>query len=648
MPSLIGNKPNQVPTNGDLGRLAYMDNLDSFTSKTVMDTDITNIAPSLNLDFANSKVLDPRITFTRASTATFYNGISSAVAEQNLLVYSQDYTQSAWQKQNLTNTANSTTSPDGTTTASTLTASAGSAFHILNSFPATNIGTGTYTVSAYLKAGTSNFCSLNVFTSAGGWCTATFNLSTVAVTQTTGTVAFVYVGATITSVGSSWYRVTLTFTSTVTTVQASVAINSSATPTLGSFGLETWTALGTETIQVWGAQLEQRSAATAYTPTTTAAITNYIPTLSTASAGVARFDHNPITGESLGLLIEEQRVNLATYSDDFSNAAWTKNASATISSNSIVAPDGTLTGDKLVSANSTNSFAVYNYAMATLAASTYTFSCYAKAGEATWFSMLLYQGTGGNHPTAYYNLSNGTLGTVSGASASATITPVGNGWYRCTLTGTTQALSGGGALYIASGNGSTSYVGNGFAGLFIWGAQLEAGSFATSYIPTVASQVTKIADNPLITGTNFSSWYNSKEWTVYVEADSYAPNSANLPLFSISDGGAVSNKINVDTGTNLRTFNYSNSVNNYGLTNLATASNNTMFKVITAVAANDVAATANGNAVKTTSAMSLMPQNISRLALFDETGNLRLNGHMKKLTYYPRRLPNSELVEMTA
>ena len=116
-----------------------------------------------------------------------------------------------------------------------------------------------------------------------------------------------------------------------------------------------------------------------------------------------------------------------------------------------------------------------------------------------------------------------SAGWTRGQSA---ITSVGNGWYRCIISGTTDtALSVNVRIALASTYSTTInqvYTGNGYSGIFGWGAQLEAGSFATSYIPTVGTALSRAADSASMSGVNFSSWYNSSQSSFYIEFDTFS------------------------------------------------------------------------------------------------------------------------------
>ena len=517
MSLLLGTAPNQVPTNGDLGSMAFEDvnavNIGGGSiTGTLLGTDATayqlvansypSTPPSLMLDFANSKELDPRITFTRASTATYYDGVTNAVAEQNLLLQSQAFT-TTWGINSVVVTLNSTVAPDGTTTGSTITpnTTAGTAHGIIQS--AGVIG-NQYAYSVYAKS--NGYTNIQLYGDFSANFNATFDL-TAGTAATTG-------GATVSIVnaGNGWYRCIAVFT-----MATSNRLNIQGFPTgatASNYG-NTFTGDGTSGVFIWGAQLEQRSAVTAYTPTTTAAITNYIPVLQTAASGVARLDYNPTTGESLGLLIEESRVNLLTYSTAVGGTNWiTTSRNGTITLTGDIAPDGTQTASWYQEDTTANQRAVFQgQAVAT---GTYTVSVYAKSyGVGVNRYLSVYPQTAGN-AYAIFDVRNGVvLATGAAQYVSSSITSVGNGWYRCTVVLTTTAGTLNNNFYITNSTTSpaVSYTGDGWSGIYIWGAQAEAGAFATSYIPTVASQVTRAADAASMTGTNFSSWFNVSEFT---------------------------------------------------------------------------------------------------------------------------------------
>jgi hypothetical protein len=416
------------------------------------------LKPSLLLDFSNTEALDSRVTFARASTATYY-GTQTAKAEENLLLQSEEF-ESPWAAPSgISVVPDAATAPDGTTTADSLVATTVSTSHrVYQAFTANT--SLPYTISAYVKDNGIDQVLVRTGATNSDANGVLFDL-TLAIASNVG------IGATsssITDVGNSWYRIVATFTPTATSCNVYFG--------LAEAGTTTFTGDDTSSIYIWGAQLEQRDTVTAYTPTTTQPITNYIPVLETAAAGVARFDHNPITGESLGLLIEEQRTNLLTYSEDFSNAAWTK-TNATISANTVVAPDGTLSADKLVE-NTTADVRHTVQQAQTLGVATYTGSFYAKAGERTRVAARRTS----TDTTAFgvtFDLISGVV--VSTLATTATITPVGNGWYRCSFQMVHNSASSAGfhIELIKEGEAASGaqYTGDGYSGIYIWGAQLE-------------------------------------------------------------------------------------------------------------------------------------------------------------------------------
>lgn len=263
------------------------------------------ISPSLSLDFSNVKALDPRITFARASSATYY-GTQTTKAEENLLLYSQEFDNAAWSKGNSTVTANATSAPDGTTTAEKLVENTANAGHRVTTGDSVTVSTD-YVYSVFAKADTRDWIALSPSHPGVNNYLTFFDLANGVVgTNAAGNTA------SIEDVGNGWYRCIVKRTTTGSQTSLDTQIYVASADNTSSY-----TGDGTSGIFLWGAQLEARSAPTAYTATTTQPITNYIPVLETASANVARFDHDPVTGESLGLLVEEQRTNLLAYSEQF-------------------------------------------------------------------------------------------------------------------------------------------------------------------------------------------------------------------------------------------------------------------------------------------------------------------------------------------
>jgi hypothetical protein len=237
-----------------------------------------------------------------------------------------------------------------------------------------------------------------------------------------------------------------------------------------------------------------------------------------AGVNEARFDHDPITGESLGLLIEEARTNLLLRSEEFDDAIWSK-ARSFIVPNVIVAPDGSLSADKIVE---TTDSGTHTFASQSISATAqnYTVSVFVKKAERKFFQLFgRRDGTNYNGVLVDLDTGNTSAPTRSGTNNNASttrVTSAGNGWWRIsmtytyTTTGTTVVFGA-----ITDDNTTYSYPGDGTSGIYIWGAQLEEGTFPTSYIPTQASTRTRAADNASITGKNFSSFYRQDEGTIF-------------------------------------------------------------------------------------------------------------------------------------
>ena len=240
--------------------------------------------------------------------------------------------------------------------------------------------------------------------------------------------------------------------------------------------------------------------------------------IESVAADTPRFDFDPITLACKGLLIEESRSNRIGYSNGFDLAFWGK-LRASVSGGAITSPSGTLSAYKLIEDESvSNSHVTYVLSTGSIGAitigNTYTFSIFLRAGERTQVGISADFANSNLGGIAIFDLSNGTI--VSGSNG--TIKPAGGGFYRCSVTNVATGTTARPGILLAL-NGSTSYTGDGSSGAYIWGAQFEAGAFATSYIPTSGSAVTRNADVATMTGTNFSDWFNASAGTFFIETN---------------------------------------------------------------------------------------------------------------------------------
>jgi hypothetical protein len=367
--------------------------------------------------------------------------------------------------------------------------------------------------------------------------------------------------------------------------------------------------------------------------------TNSAGQVQTVAAGIPRFTHDPVTLECLGLLPEEQKANLTLWSEEFDNAAWVK-ARASITPNATASPRGTITADKLVEDNTANNTHVAVQVF-TFAATTYTLSIFANAAERSWVRLFAFDGV--TNFGCYFNLSAGTVGTA--VASTGFIRPLADGWFRCAMTFTAAAGTGTYAARLATGDGADVYTGNGTSGLFVWGAQLETGGL-TSYIPTGASSVVRSADVATITGTNFSSWYRQDGGSMLASASVLSPAAFTGRVYSINDN-TLNNRIEVfrqaDFQPAYRVISGGADQAQLGLGAIWNTSG--IVGTAAAYSANDFAVSANSSNVQTDSSGSI--PTVNQINIGSLPGTSYLNGPIARLDYWPRRLPNSVLQEMS-
>lgn len=377
--------------------------------------------------------------------------------------------------------------------------------------------------------------------------------------------------------------------------------------------------------------------------------------LRTAPADTPRFDYDPATRQPRGLLIEESRSNLCLWSEDFTNVAWVKSGPSVVAQ-AALAPNGNLTASKLVESTNTGSHILQQSITGITSGQTYGMSVFAKAGERTRFNLFLNSAAfnAGGNITATFDVSAGKVTNVANQTASTfwSITPVGNGWYRCILGA--AAIAAGSAilrLYLADASGNPVYQGDGVSGLYFWGAQLERGPFATSYIPTTSAPATRPAD--VVTAT-LGSWFPQSDGaTVLCEIMQEGITSGNLSrIWQISDGRS-SNAIELYHGSYTALQVANSGTNTNVIVNSSTGATNTnagaIWRNAVAVAPGDQAIASNNGAGVTaqgTLAVASLPGNLSTLRLGNRVDNdCPANIWLRDFQVVPRRMSNVELAQ---
>ena len=432
-------------------------------------------------DFSRRKALHSDIVHTRASGATQTNSSGLvAYAPHNLIPYSEDFSNAAWNKTSIASSSPTHSDPLGGTSAilaTTATSGNGAIFQ-------DNITTSTekWIISVYLKKGTTDVVQFGVVDQGTASVRAEVNLTNGTIAASDGSPQ----DLTITAISDDWYRCSISYTF----------------PASGSDTFQVRAGAGSssgETFYVFGYQVEIVLNSSITTPS------SYVKAEGGAEYS-PRFDYDK-DGNSKGLLVEMDRTNSLSYSQDFSHADWTKNDS-TIATSGETDPTGGTGAYKYAIANTSSNSKLLWDQSAVGSGETWTSSVYAKKGEMNVLQMItsgVDHAGGVNH--ANFNLTTGQV-TATGGGAVANIQECKNGWFRCSLTDITSA-SGGADTYLLIGNSDSmaraaTYVGVIGVGIHIFGAQMEEGSFPTSLIPTYGAAASRATDLVTVTGENFS------------------------------------------------------------------------------------------------------------------------------------------------
>ena len=559
------------------------------------------------------------LSFTRASNGTRINSAGLVeVVPWNAMSYSNTFTNGVWVTSGYGNlptlTANSIANPvNGLVDAWTASfAAAGTQGRLLQTFTGLPVGV-PYTFSIYIKAGTKTIVTIMSDTASIG-LEANFNLSTGVVTSASSGVT-----ATITAMTNGWYFLTMT--------------NNILSNGNGQYGIVTGPG-DDGSLYIYGAQVNIGSTAKPYFPTTD-------------RLNVPRLTYQNGGGGCPSLLLEKQSTNLVLQSENWGTYWVVQNISASV--NQTTSPDGTTNADLLTT---TNTGICYTYQYLSGTSGAYSTSVFVKNGNNNFFALNV-QNASTQWVSAIFDLSDGSLGEYAQGSGGAfvytshTITSVGDGWYRCVLNYTTTQ-----STYICpmfaplkTGNSFTSSYGEvdnnaNNKTLYIWGAQLEASSYPTSYIPTTSASATRVADvctktgiGALIGGTSGTVFFDIKTNPV-LSSESYKQF-----CYYFTSGGAQSYMYLGSTNLIVTNSNWASLV---GSTAFVA---NTRYKVALVYAPNDFALYVNGVSVATAS--SGTPLNNVDITIGQIAGGENCEFVFNQYTHFPSRLTNAELASLT-
>ena len=592
---------------------------------------------------ANGGRIDPRMTFTRSDTPPTYAAPSAVhywsnekhLSSENLLTHSNP-NDAVWSEGGLSITLNQAASPDGTTTASLLTEDSSTGVH--RTYISTPVSSGdSLTVVGYLKANSRSIVQVGQTGTYGTGIWVEFDLSGSGSSTTRfGSPT----GVSIAQVGSTgWYKVSYnSTTSSSGTHYTQIRLCDSADSV-------SYVGDNSSGVYAWGFNLST-TGQLVHNATSGQLHRSYASSLkSVTTAGQPRFEYDPSTdGQSVGILIEGQFQQLAQYTEDLSNAYWTK-ANTTVESNAAVAPDGTLTADLVVETTATGvgHHVRTDNVTGISSSTTYTATVYAKAAGLGF--CRLYTNIGAANTGAVFNLSDGTHNVTDG-SGTFSSSSVGNGWYRLQMTFTTSNTNNGAVYFHTATDSSTViYTGNGYGSVLIWGANLTQSSHAYSYLKAEGSATTKAAESLSVATADIGYTGGPVSLVTEFDVDAAAPvgsgvvrrfamaqlGGTEFGLYQATYGGAALLGVaggSVLTGSSL------------------TAGAN---KAALSYDTNDVAICANGGAVTTDTSQELIDASGLNFYVGGETGGASaLNGHVKRVALYNEALSDTNLQALTS
>jgi hypothetical protein len=381
--------------------------------------------------------------------------------------------------------------------------------------------------------------------------------------------------------------------------------------------------------------------------------TNSAGVVQTAASNVLRTDYRNADGTLSATgryLLEPQRTNLVFYSAAFDDAYWTK-STITVTANSTTSPGGTLDADTvLANGGASSTRTLQSSSITVTSGSSYTLTFYAKKNTNNFIQLFTSSIFGGMF--ANFDLNSGvvgTLGTISGSNPTSSIIPVGNGWYRCAITLT--AASGGvgqcGVYLVTSATSARNEQNTLSTSVFLWGAQLEAGAYPTTYIPTTTAAVTRLADDAIKTGV--SSLIGQTEGTIFADIRYEVAQQARM---AITDG-TTNNWIFFafpETGTTSRIYIRSSNVVNVDQSFSSLFTANQTYKIALAYKTGNWAFYVNGTQVASGTNSISFNGTFDRIFLnggSSTIGGVAVYAKYNQAALFPTRLDNATLAQLT-
>ena len=417
--------------------------------------------------------------------------------------------------------------------------------------------------------------------------------------------------------------------------------------------------------------------------------------IKTAGVDEARFDHDPITGESLGLMIEEPRTNILLYSDITSGEGlgngWAIGGNRASKGSNVTAPDGTLSAWNSVYNGTAGDASVYGVGgeVTTSNSTAYTLSVFAKVPSTNTYVTGVRVRTYNNDHSATFNLLTGTIvGGVEGTTTQR-MEAYPNGWYRCSITFTSGTDGNQGVqFYMVNPSNSTSMNDANANGeeIYYWGAQLEQGSFPTSYITTSGSTATREVDTAQINNIQF---HNASEFVLYAagRSNTGASGTSNSTTECLVSLGDTSNNYRfmlrkyrynsgsgINTGFTFRYRNVADSINmdmfpnyydgqadGYDTTTIAPIWNDSnihrsALAFEAGVSTDNIRGCADGTLVVPAVTNPGSYSTVSNPGPYTQATTLQIgsgsssgpfNGTINEVRYYPKRLTNTQLQTLT-